>query len=353
MTCHRSQELIPAFLDRELDPAANDRLMEHLVQCEECSQELRAVQQMNRALLNLTLARCPETVYDSLTSRIAQAPVPRLHPRRPVRQLTPAWSFAAAAVLLASALNPQSTRFSDVNHPVRVMLHPPTPLTAGTSLTRSAPTTAGQGQSSLQNLPAGVRMAARAVGPLVAALTNPLPPVGLVSSSSTAAPHTSAANNTAAGGTRHASPEAPQASAASNSSGTSLAGQAASSGDRSMSSIPERRTSTHFTLAGAARGLLAANWRPAMTTPLFGTTGRGQRRTWLAPPAPSAPEDAASDAPAASDPDEAAVQGTVAMAARLPSDSADLEQTGSELLGVALQAGGGLMDTDSPSSPGA
>lgn len=142
MKCARSQELLSAFLDRELNEAASSALRAHLAACESCAQELEALQQVKLALRNIPAPRCPDSVWQSLSVKIAQEPMPVL-PRRRAPLVSPVWAVAAAAMLAIGAVRPSgqgsSTLQALLDGPVVSTADSASPLSSGSGFSTPAP----------------------------------------------------------------------------------------------------------------------------------------------------------------------------------------------------------------------
>jgi anti-sigma factor RsiW len=100
MTCPQAKDLIGAYQDGELDPAAAAEVSEHLRRCPECA----AIRQ-NLALLSRALRETPELRFQPPSS--AQSSLRRLlkdqDPPEPRRTWIP-WITAAAALIVAAGV---------------------------------------------------------------------------------------------------------------------------------------------------------------------------------------------------------------------------------------------------------
>jgi hypothetical protein len=96
-------EHLSAFLDGALGAAEQDRFRAHLGQCASCAQRLAELAAVDRSLRELP-SQAPEGYFEALPGRLharlsAVKPAPR-------RWRVPAWTLAAAAMLLVGVLAP-------------------------------------------------------------------------------------------------------------------------------------------------------------------------------------------------------------------------------------------------------
>jgi len=103
MICSEVREVLPAFLDNELDAALSIELQRHLERCPDCAREVEIERMIVRRLAGKLETQGPEVPFDKpqLARRLARGPVPRNTKRRWSR---PALLKAAvAAVILVGA----------------------------------------------------------------------------------------------------------------------------------------------------------------------------------------------------------------------------------------------------------
>lgn len=98
------QERLSAYLDDELGPDERARVADHLGACPACAARLAELAAVDAAVASGP-AEAPEGYFESFPARVRR----RLERRTPARAL-PAWTWAAAAVLLLAIVTPLTLR---------------------------------------------------------------------------------------------------------------------------------------------------------------------------------------------------------------------------------------------------
>lgn len=352
MTCRHSQELLAAFLEGDLDAATRDRLDVHLAGCTNCSEELFALRQVDRLLKNASSIRCPDGIWETLNQRMAQAPPARTLPRSH-GQLAPAWSLAVAATLLAFTWNPQQAgRYFVVHSDSQpAAIHPSVPASA-----ISHPFM-GTNQANVGASVAPSVAAKPVVEPRRQALPISQPAVDVKR------PETLAVIPSA---------DAPVSTFAPPARGVIVNQSPAQSAPVS----PEVQAVVRPVVrAVSSRILLHGTWNPSLAAlrnvpptadvqsarSMAGVEAVAPADDSFAPPSEPAGSNTlvatpvtAADVPSAPPVEEAAVQGTVAVAAQTASsDTAALEQARKDMYGMSLEAEGTTLTASLPTSAGA
>lgn len=73
MKCSEAQELLSLYIDKELDRATSDTLLDHLETCEECSQELENIIACTELLHRIPMEELPEQYHDELMSKLKES----------------------------------------------------------------------------------------------------------------------------------------------------------------------------------------------------------------------------------------------------------------------------------------
>ena len=317
MTCRRAQELLAPMVDGELDDAGTRALRSHLSGCDACSEELRALQQIQSALRGMPQRSCPESVWAGLHERIAQSPKPMLRPQR-YQAGMPTWAFGVALVVGIGMISPY-TPFQAPSSDRGIRLVTPTPAAnVRTAVLPPAPKmTSAQAQRTPLNPPAFAQ-----------AQRTPL-------------------NPPASGGTLTPSP---------------LAGRA---GEALTPSPLAGWAGVGSAAVGISRPLIAARFAPVQRrlAQLVRTAPASESLAPFAsvPPAPQSSQPAPSrvltpqstaptTATAATQSGDQDISGMVAVAENAPHTDAALAQAGKDLWSVAVNA---PADTSSDPTPGA
>ena len=100
-------ERLSAYLDGELPPEERAAVEAHLAACPDCASFLAELRAVDDAAASLP-AEAPEGYFEGFPARV----LARLEPRRPVEKpwRPPAWTWAAAAVLLLAVVTPLTLR---------------------------------------------------------------------------------------------------------------------------------------------------------------------------------------------------------------------------------------------------
>jgi hypothetical protein len=103
MTCDRIDELLPAWIEDDLGPAARDAVSAHLGECLRCAAIVRDLTALRRDAAQLAELVPPRDLWDGIAARI-DAPVIAIASRQsplavPSRRI---WTLAAAATLLVA-----------------------------------------------------------------------------------------------------------------------------------------------------------------------------------------------------------------------------------------------------------
>ena len=72
MECKKYSELISAEMDEMISPHEKEQLMAHLMVCEKCSEEMRALKQMKSLLEQMESPELPDGFHEELMTRIKQ-----------------------------------------------------------------------------------------------------------------------------------------------------------------------------------------------------------------------------------------------------------------------------------------
>lgn len=108
MDCAKTQELLDAYLDGELDVAGTLEAERHLSGCAACAAELAGLQRLQTAVRSADLRYAPPS---QLESRVRGALRREVAPRR--RLLPALLAMVAAAAILVAAVGPWSRTASD------------------------------------------------------------------------------------------------------------------------------------------------------------------------------------------------------------------------------------------------
>jgi len=104
MNCEKARSLLSAYLDRELDYHELRQVELHLMDCESCQEECRALRATKDLLGMLDTPELPREFWPELKERINSRSRPRVYSGLLVRALVPAAALLALAILpLASA----------------------------------------------------------------------------------------------------------------------------------------------------------------------------------------------------------------------------------------------------------
>src|SRR5436305_4428540 len=105
MSNHTQQNLLHAYLDRELDLVRSMELEDHLVDCSDCAREVASFRALRESVIGADLRyRAPADFRARLLSELQQAQQPQTRPEPTiVRRSIPWWSWAAVAACLLLA----------------------------------------------------------------------------------------------------------------------------------------------------------------------------------------------------------------------------------------------------------
>ena len=105
MSNHAQQNLLHAYLDRELDLVRSMELEHHLAECSDCAREVASFRALQESVIGADLRyRAPADFRARLLSELQQAQQPQTRPEPTiVRRSIPWWSWAAVAACLLLA----------------------------------------------------------------------------------------------------------------------------------------------------------------------------------------------------------------------------------------------------------
>ena len=102
MTCDRIDELLPAWIEDDLGPAAREAVSTHLGECLRCAAIVRDITAIRRDAAQLPGLAPSRDLWAGIAERI-ETPVVAFPDRRPAVPQRRTWQVAAAAVVLMAA----------------------------------------------------------------------------------------------------------------------------------------------------------------------------------------------------------------------------------------------------------
>lgn len=102
MTCDRIDELLPAWIEDDLGPAAREAVSTHLGECLRCAAIVRDITAIRRDAAQLPELAPSRDLWAGIADRI-ETPVVAISERRPAIPQRRTWQVAAAAVVLMAA----------------------------------------------------------------------------------------------------------------------------------------------------------------------------------------------------------------------------------------------------------
>jgi anti-sigma factor RsiW len=105
MSNHAQQNLLHAYIDRELDLVRIMELEDHLVECSDCAREVASFRALRESVIGADLRyQAPADFRARLLTELAETERPQIKPQpRVVRRSIPWWSWAAVAACLLLA----------------------------------------------------------------------------------------------------------------------------------------------------------------------------------------------------------------------------------------------------------
>ena len=105
MSSHAQQNLLHAYLDRELDLVRSMELEHHLAECSDCAREVASFRALQESVIGADLRyRAPADFRARLLSELQEAEQPQTKSRPTIlRRSIPWWSWAAVAACLLLA----------------------------------------------------------------------------------------------------------------------------------------------------------------------------------------------------------------------------------------------------------
>lgn len=101
LTCERVDELLPAWIEGDLDQATHDAVSAHLGECLRCAAIVRDITAIRRDAARLPELEPSRDLWEGIAARI-ETPVVALDTHRSAVPVRRRWTLAAAAVLLVT-----------------------------------------------------------------------------------------------------------------------------------------------------------------------------------------------------------------------------------------------------------